>query len=196
MENLSLLKYGYLLCSKCHSEICEIKERYPILTNKKIGEHRIETSWMDDSLKFVYNKNKKIEKSMNLENNEINLFVEKLKKLNIKYENLLSCNSGKHIVGYVRDNEKYIYYGSDLTVKYPDMTYEPIINEETFINDFMDIKKKIDEINEEKKRPEFKNKIFCKLCGFNVKYDLSEFKAHLREKDHEERLKELRREFI
>ena len=195
MENLTIMKYGYLLCARCHSEICEIKEKYPLLTNKNNGEHLIESSWMNDNLKLIYNKKNKIEKSLNLDENEINKFKEKLKKENIKYENLLCCHSGRHVVGYLREKEKYIYYGSELIIKYPDLTYETI-NEKSYVNDFADIRNKIEEIMEEKQKPEFKSQIFCKLCGFYVKNNIYEFKAHLKDKEHDEKMKELRREFI
>ena len=195
MENLINTKNGYLLCSRCRSEICEIKFNYPILTNVNTGEHRIKSSWMNDNLILVYNNPKKNEK-LYLDENEIYKFVEKLKKSNIKYENLLSCGTGKHIVGYVRDNEKYIFYGSELIVKYPDLTYEKNIDKDSFSNDFFYIRNKIDEILLEKNEPEFRSKIFCKLCNFYVKKDIEEFKSHLKDKEHEEKMKELRREFI
>ena len=196
IENLCILKYGYLLCSKCFSEVCEIKKGYPIMTNKEIGEHKIESSWMNDNLKIVFNKNNKTAKGIICENSEINNFSEKLKKLDIKFENLLSCKSGKHIVGYIRDNEKYIYFGSELSVKYPDLTYEQNIKQEYFLNDFEDIREKIDNIMYGKTKPEFLKKIFCKLCDFYVKNDVSEFRNHLKDKEHEHKLQELRKEFI
>ena len=196
-ENLISMKNGYLLCAYCHSEICEITEdNYPILTNKDIGEYNIKSSWMNDNLKLVYKKNKKIDKCLNLDEEKMKKFMEILQKEKITYQNLLCCNSGKHIVGYVRDNEKYIFYGSEITVKYPDLSYEHIKNNESFMNDFIEIRKKIRIILEEKKRDDFKNNIFCKLCNFYVKNDLSEFKAHLKDKEHEEKMEELRREFI
>ena len=199
MDNLISANNGYLLCSHCHAEVCEIKFNYPVLTNVNTGEHRINTSWMNDNLKLVYNinnNNKKKNEKLNLDENEINKFVEKLKNSKIKYEDLLSCGTGKHIVGYVRDNEKYIFNGSELTVKYPDLTYQKNIDKESFSNDFFYIRNRIDEILMEKNEPEFKNKIFCKLCNFYVKKDIQEFRNHLKEKEHEEQMKELRREFI
>ena len=196
MENLIALKYGYLLCASCHSEICEIKERIPVLTNQKIGEHIIESTWMNDSLKKVYNENNKIEKSLDLDEKELRKFIEDLKESEVKYDNLLSCNSGKHVIGYMRDNNKFIYYGSNIIVKYPDLSYENIKDKDSFINDFKEERKKIFEIMEEKCKPEFKNEIFCKLCEFHIENDLSEFKCHLKTKEHEEKMKELRREFI
>ena len=40
-----------------------------------------------------------------------------------------------------------------------------------------------------------KKKIMCKLCNFNVKDDIIEFKRHLESPEHQYRLKELRKEF-
>ena len=194
MINLIDIKNGYLLCSRCLSEICDIKYKYPILTNVDTGEHKINTSWLDDNLKLVYNNPNKKEK-LELDENEIDKFVEKLKKSKIKYENLLSCGKGRHIIGCVRDKEKYIFSGSELAVKYPDLTYENI-DKDSFYNDFFYIRNKIDEILVEKNEPEFRNKIFCKLCNFYVKKDVEEFRNHLKDKVHEEKMKELRREFI
>jgi hypothetical protein len=196
MENLCILKYGYFLCSRCFSEVCEIKNGYPVLTNKEIGEHKIESSWMNDNLKTVFNKNNKLAKGIACEDGEINNFSEKLKKLDIEFDNLLSCKSGKHIVGYTRSGEKYIYYESELSAKYPDLTYEPIVSKESFVNDFEDIRTKIDNIMYGKTKPEFLKKIFCKLCDFYVKNDLNEFRNHLKDKEHEHKLQELRKEFI
>ena len=196
-ENLISMKYGYLLCSFCHSEICEIKEEgYPLLTNKTIGEYNFKYSWISNNLKVVYNKNKKFEKWVNLDEEKSTKFMQILQKEKIKYDNLLCCESGKHLVGYIQGAEKYFFYASEITVKYPDSTYEHIKTKEPFMNDFFNQRKKIHDITEDKKRDDFKNNIFCKLCSFYVKEDVSEFKEHLKDKEHEERMEELRREFI
>ena len=196
MEKLSYYKSGYLVCSDCFGEICEIKDDNLILTNSNIGEHKISFSWMNDNLKVVFDKNNQKEKNINYLESEKDKFVKNLNDFNIKYENLLTCNSGNHIVGYVRKGENYIYFGSKLSVEYPDLTFENIKDKECFMNDFKDIKNKIERIMEFKRKDEFKDQIFCKLCNFHVKNDLSEFKIHLISKDHQEKLKELRREFI
>jgi hypothetical protein len=47
-----------------------------------------------------------------------------------------------------------------------------------------------------KESDDFKKKIFCKLCEFNVKKDLKEFKEHLEDPTHIDKMKELRKEFI
>ena len=196
MEKLSYLKYGYLICGTCFTEICEVKNENLILANKEIGEYKIESTWMNDNLKPIFNKYGEIEKGINYDVNQKEQFVEKLDNLNIEYNNLLCCNSGKHVIGYMRKGDKFIYFESKLGVLYPDLDYEIIENKDCFMNDFKDIKEKIDKIMKDKETPEFMNKIFCKLCNFYVKNDLTEFKAHLKSKDHQEKLKELRREFI
>ena len=109
---------------------------------------------------------------------------------------MFTCPSSKHIIGYVRKNERFIYFGSELAVKYPDLTYEKISDKNVYLNDFNAIHQKVERILEEKKSEEFKKKIFCKLCHFNVRDNINEFREHLKDKSHEERLKELRKEFI
>ena len=47
-----------------------------------------------------------------------------------------------------------------------------------------------------KETDDFKKKIFCKLCGFEVKGELDEFKEHLDSDIHKDKMKELRKEFI
>ena len=44
-----------------------------------------------------------------------------------------------------------------------------------------------------KKTDNFKKEIFCKLCEFHVKEDLEEFKEHLDDETHKDKIKELRR---
>ena len=196
MENLAYYKCGFLVCGYCNGEICEIKDENLILTNINIGEYKIASSWKNYNLKIVFDKNNQKEKNINYNEKEKDKFVKNLNNLNIKYENLLACNSGNHIVGYVIKGEKYIYFGSKLAVKYPDLTFEIINDKECFLNDFKDIKQKVERIMEFKRKDEFKKQIFCKLCNFHIKNDMSEFKTHIISKDHQEKLKELRREFI
>ena len=83
---------------------------------------------MNDNLKVVFDKNNQKEKNINYLESEKDKFVKNLNDFNIKYENLLTCNSGNHIVGYVRKGENYIYFGSKLSVEYPDLTFEIIKN--------------------------------------------------------------------
>ena len=145
---------------------------------------------------FKKSKHKERKKAPLYDENEKNQFIKNLNQLNIIYDNLFTCPSGKHILGYARNGERFIYYGSDLTVKYPDLTYEKITDRNVFINDFESIHQKTEIILQEKNSEDFKKKIFCKLCNFNVVNDLKEFKDHLNDKLHLERLKELRKEFI
>ena len=168
------------------------------MTNSEIGEHKIVHPWFNESLKLVFKKNKIKEKRKAplYDEEEKNIFIENLNKLNITFDNLFTCPSNKHIIGYVRNGERFIYYGSDLTVKYPDLTYDKISDKNIYINDFESIHQKVELILKEKNTEDFKKKIFCKLCHFNVRNDLKEFKEHLNEKIHLERLKELRKEFI
>ena len=168
------------------------------MTNSEIGEHKIIGPWINENLKLVFKKykNKEKKKAPLYDEEEKNKFIENLKNLNITFDNLFTCPSGKHIIGYTRNGERYIYYGSDLTVKYPDLTYDKISDKNVYINNFENIHERVTKIMEEKNTDDFKKKIFCKLCHFNVKNNLREFKDHLRDKIHEERLKELRKEFI
>ena len=122
--------------------------------------------------------------------------MEDLKIKNIEFDNIFTCPSRKHIIGYSRKDERYFYYDSNLAIKYPDLTYEKIIGHDLFLNNFKDVHKKVAEIMEIKKTEDFKSKIFCKLCGFTVKNDLMEFKDHLDDNIHKDKLKELRKEFI
>ena len=67
---------------------------------------------------------------------------------------------------------------------------------DTFLNKFKDVFEKVQKIQKMKESDDFKKKIFCKLCEFNVKKDLKEFKEHLEDPTHIDKMKELRKEFI
>ena len=198
MESLAFSTEPWLVCTNCCQEISSIKTGNPLMTNSEIGEHKIIGPWINENLKLVFKKykNKEKKKAPLYDEEEKNKFIENLKNLNISFDNLFTCPSGKHIIGYTRNGERYIYYGSDLTVKYPDLTYDKISDKNVYINNFENIHERVTKIMEEKNTDDFKKKIFCKLCHFNVKNNLREFKDHLRDKIHEERLKELRKEFI
>ena len=198
MESLAFSTEPWLVCTNCCQEISSIKVGTPPMTNPEIGEHKIIGPWINENLKFIFkkNKNKEKKKTQLYDEEEKNRFLENLKNLNIKFDNLFTCPSGKHIIGYSRNGERFIYYGSDLTVKYPDLTYEKIIDKNIYITDFQSIHERVAKIMEDKDSDDFKKKIFCKLCHFTVRNNLREFKDHLRDKIHEERLKELRKEFI
>ena len=198
MDSLAFSNLPWLVCTSCCQEIVPIKKGSPLLTNPEIGEYKILHPWYGEILKLIFKKSKHKErkKAPLYDENEKNQFIKNLNQLNIIYDNLFTCPSGKHILGYARNGERFIYYGSDLTVKYPDLTYEKITDRNVFINDFESIHQKTEIILQEKNSEDFKKKIFCKLCNFNVVNDLKEFKDHLNDKLHLERLKELRKEFI
>ncbi len=196
-ESLAFNSDAWLVCSECCKEICPLRENNPVLTNEKEGDYRIFGPWLKENLKLVIPKNKNKKKKKPLyDEDEKNKFMEELKKENIEFDNLFTCPSHKHIIGYVRKDERFIYYDSKLIIKYPDLTYEKIFGHEYFLNNFKDVKKKVEEIMNVKKTDDFKKKIFCKLCGFEVKEDLSEFNDHLNSDIHKDKMKDLRKEFI
>ena len=132
---------------------------------------------------------------IDINDKKIEEFKSKLNEYNIKYDNLLCCLREQHVVGYTRNGENFIFFGSEIGVKYPDLSFELIENKESFVNDFIEYKNKLKKIIEYKNSDEFKKKIMCKLCNFNVKDDMIEFKRHLESPEHQYRLKELRKEF-
>ena len=200
MESLAFSSEPWLVCTSCCQEIVPIKKGNPLMTDPIIGEHKIFHPWYNNYLKLVSkknkNKDKERKKSPLYDEKEKKQFTDNLESKGISYDNLFTCPSGKHIIGYVRKGERFIYYGSDLTVKYPDLTYEKITDKNIYINDFENIHQRTEAILQEKNSDDFKKKIFCKLCNFNIKDDLKEFKEHLTDKLHLERLKDLRKEFI
>ena len=80
-------------------------------------------------------------------------------------------------------------------VKYPDLSFELVDKKESFVNDFVEYKMKLEKILAYRNTDEFKSKIICKLCNFCVKEDMMEFNRHLESAEHKYRLKELRKEF-
>ena len=195
-ESLAFNSEAWLVCSFCFKEICPLKEGNPMLTNPDVGEYKIYGPWLKENLKLIFGKKKKEKRKPLYDENEVKNFMEDLKIKNIEFDNIFTCPSRKHIIGYSRKDERYFYYDSNLAIKYPDLTYEKIIGHDLFLNNFKDVHKKVAEIMEIKKTEDFKNKIFCKLCGFTVKNDLIEFKDHLDDNIHKDKLKELRKEFI
>ena len=196
IHDLALTKTCYLVCSHCEGEISRLDKDVPIMTNASIGEHKVERQWINDNLKEIYKiKKSKKKKKYDIDDKKIEEFKAKLNEYNIKYDNLLCCLKEKHVVGYTRKGENYIFFGSEIGVKYPDLSFELIENKESFVNDFIEYKKKLEKINRYKNSDEFKEKIVCKLCNFNVKDDLIEFCRHLDSAEHKYRLKELRKEF-
>ena len=184
------------------------------MKNKNLGEYILEGAFIDSTLKTIEeNKDK-------LNPEDIKAFKNKLNEDNIKYTDLFCCPSGDNIIGYIKkvendgnknknnywrnrncniENEirygRYIYYRSNLLVRYPNLTFD-IISADDYNNGFRKVNEKSSEIIAEKKSKEFKKNICCKLCGFVVEKDVKEFKSHLNNKNHKERMEELKREFL
>ena len=190
IKSLAFNKEAWLCCPSCDAEICSIKEGSPKITERKnIGEHIIEGAWITSSLKSFKENKDKIKKEQEEE------FKESLKKNRINYDNLFCCPSGESIIGYIYKDKRYIFCGSKLFVKYPDLNIG-IINEEDYKNDFKNIHNKVKQILIEKETDEFKKMICCKLCGFTVEKDVKDFKTHLNKKEHKEKMEELKKEFL
>ena len=197
IERLTMRSSGSLVCDKCKVEVSQLNKDMPVMTRADIGEHKIEKSWLYDNLKEIYKikKNGSKKKRYEIDEEDINKFVKKLKENNIEYDNLCCCLNKKHVIGYSLNGENFIYFGSELGVKYADLTYEKIEKKESFLNDFDEFKKKSEKIIEYKNTNEFKKKIVCKLCNFSVQADLLEFSKHLKSNEHKILLGKLRKEF-
>ena len=202
-ESLAFNSEAWLICAECFKEICPIKEGNPILTNQNVGEYKLLGPWLKQTLKPISNQNRKKENkkkekkiSKLYDENKKKIFEEKLKEKNIQFDDLITCPTRKHIIGYMRCEERLIYCESNLMIKYPDLTYEKIIAHDVFFNNFKNVHEKVKEIMEIKTTADFKSKIFCKLCEFYIKDDLNEFKEHLEDEIHKDKMKELRKEFI
>ena len=184
---------AWLVCPNCFQDITAIKPNYPIQKNEKnkhIGEYLIQGSFINTSFK-------EIEKGKDYCNK--NQFEKKLEEVGLKngknYENLFSCPNGETIIGYIHKNERYIYMKSDLCVRYPDLNVEKV-EETEYLHKFENILKKVEQIIKYKDTDEFKRSIECKLCDFNVKAKLGEFKKHLNDKFHKQNMEELNKEFL
>ena len=196
IHKLAITKAGYLVCAYCQGEISRLDDDIPIMTNADIGEHKVEKQWVNDNLKEIYKiKKGKMKKRYDIDERKIEEFRAKLNEYKIKYDNLLCCMREQHVVGYTRNKENFIFFESELGVKYPDLTFELIENKESFVYDFIEYKNKLKKIIEYKNSDEFKKKIMCKLCDFTVKGEMIEFNRHLESPEHQYRLKELRKEF-
>ena len=182
-------KEPWLCCPGCSADICAIKFGSPKMTkNNNLGEHIIEGAWITNSFKSVK------ENKDNINNEQIEKFKEKLNKYSIKYDDLFCCPSGETVIGYMIKDERFIYFGSNLFVKYPDLSVDKIYDDD-YKNDFQKIHQKLKGILLEKENKEFKNLICCKLCGFTIKKNIREFKDHLNKKSHKEKMEELKMEF-
>ena len=197
IERLTMRSSASLVCAKCKVEVSQLNKELPLMTKKEIGEHKIEKSWLYDNLKEIYKikKNGSKKKKYEIDDEDIKKFEKKLKENNIKYDNICCCLNKKHVIGYSLNGEQFIYFGSELGVKYADLTYEKIDKKESFLNDFDEFKKKSEKIIQYKNTEEFKRKIICKLCNFSIKDDLLEFSKHLKSNEHKIKLGELRKEF-
>ena len=208
MKSLIYNKEPWLCCPKCYKDICSIKPDLPKETNKNLGEHIIEGAFMNSTLKTIRENEVKINQE------DIKSFQNKLKQDNIKYIDLFCCPSGDNIIGYTKiienennnrrnyndtENEinygRYIFYRSDLYVKYPNLAIEKVY-ENDYKDGFKKILEKSRKILIEKESREFKKKICCKLCGFVVEKDFKEFKNHLNTRIHRERMEDLKKEFL
>ena len=190
IKSLAFNNEAWLCCCCCLSEICAIKQGSPKMTEKKnIGEHIIEGAWITSSLKSVTENKDKIK------GEQIEKFKEKLNQNNINYSDLFCCPKGETVIGYITKDERYIYYGSKLFVKYPDLNVECVF-EEDYKNDFIQIHKKVEKILMEKEKKDFKKMICCKLCDFTVERNIRQFNQHILKKCHRERMEELKKEFL
>ena len=205
MKSLIYSKEAWLCCPKCFKDICSIKPDLPRETNRSIGEHIIEGAFINSTLKSIQENKDKINKE------DIENFQKNLKENHIKYEDLFCCPSGDNIIGYFkktynknnnnynRNNEikyeRYIYYKSNLYVKYPDLNIDKVDKEE-YKDGFRKINQKVKQIMIYKESEEFKRQICCKLCGFMVEKKTTEFKNHLNSKMHREKMEELKKEFL
>ena len=190
MKSLISNTEAWLCCPNCFQDICSIKENSPKPKNINIGEYIIQGSFISTSFKTI-------EEGKNYRNKES--FEKKLKEFGLKkgihYDNLFCCTKEETIIGYIYKEEKYIFSGSELCVRYPNLKIEKV-EEKEFKNNFENIKKKVEEIIKFKETDEFKQSIKCKLCDFTVEKKLSEFKRHLNDKFHKENMEELKKDFL
>ena len=177
----------------------------PRETNRSIGEHIIEGAFINTTLRSYQENKDKLDKE------DIENFQKNLKENHIKYEDLFCCPSGDNIIGYIKKSsnrnnnnynlnndfkyERYIYYKSNLCVKYPDLHIETVGKEE-YKDGFRKINQKVKQIVNYKESDDFKKQICCKLCGFIVEKKITEFKTHLNSKPHKEKMEELKKEFL
>ena len=192
MKKLAYAKEAWLIC-ECNDyncDICIINQELPKIIKKYgyIGVHKIDGSNITSFKPLKENKEE-------IDEEKINQFKEDLKRNSIEYDDLLCCRSGTNIIGYVKNNEKYIYYESNLFVRYPNLEIEKVKKYE-YVNDFKNIKQIVEKIMNEKKSEEFKNKIFCRLCKFKIEKDLNEFSEHLNSEEHKSNMLELKKEFL
>ena len=190
MKSLISSTDAWLCCPNCLKDICCVKDNYPKSTNINIGEYLIQGSFIKSELKII-EKNKDYR---NKESFEKNLKLSGLIP-RVQYDNLFSCPGGETILGYVLKGERYIYYKSELCVRYPNLKVERV-NETDFMNKFQNINNKVKDIMKWKESDEFKKNLGCKLCEFTVEKKVNEFKKHLNDKFHKQFMEELKEEFL
>ena len=189
-KSLIFNKEAWLCCPECLSDICSIKQDTPRMTDSRVGEYILQFSFISSTLK-TFEENKDIIKIEQKEK-----FEKNLRDNFIKYDKLFCCPSGETIIGYIRKNERYIYCGSNLNVRYPNLENNiEFIYEDEYKTRFSSIKEKVKKILKEKETEDFKKLICCKLCGFTVDKNVEEFKVHLTTKNHKAKMEELRKEF-
>ena len=190
MKSLISNTEAWLCCPNCFQDICAIKQNTPKQTNANIGEYIIQGSFINNSFKLI-------EEGKNYKNKE--LMEKNLEEIGFKkgknYENLFCCPKEETVIGYVHKNERFIFSKSKLCVRYPNLKMKKV-EEEDFMNNFEDIKKKVEEIIKWKESDEFKKSLECRLCDFTVDKKIGEFKKHLHEKFHKKNMEELKKEFL
>ena len=181
---------AWLVCPNCFQDISAIKLNYPKQSNKNIGEHLIQGSFINTSFKLIEQEKNYINKEQ-FEKNMEQIGLKKGKN----YENLFCCPNGETIIGYIHNKERYINMKSGLCVRYPDLKVETL-DEKEYLNNFENVLKKVEQIMKWKESDDFKKTIECKLCDFTVEKKLSEFKKHLHDKFHKSNMEELKKEFL
>ena len=190
MKSLISNTEAWLCCPNCFQDICAIKQNTPRQTNANIGEYIIQGSFINNSFKLI-------EEGKNYKNKEA--FEKKLEEINFKkgknYENLFCCPKEETVIGYVHKDERFIFSKCELCVRYPNLKVEKV-EERDFMNNFENIKKKVEEIIKWKESDDFKKSLQCKLCDFVVDKKISEFKKHLHDKFHKKNMEDLKKEFL
>ena len=190
MKSLISNTEAWLCCPNCFQDICAIKQNTPRQTNANIGEYIIQGSFINNSFKLI-------EEGKNYKNKET--FEKKLEEINFKkgknYDNLFCCPKEETVIGYVHKDERFIFSKCELCVRYPNLKVEKV-EERDFMNNFENIKKKVEEIIKWKESDDFKKSLQCKLCDFTVDKKISEFKKHLHDKFHKKNMEDLKKEFL
>ena len=196
IKTLILNDNAYIICSNCGKEVSKLDDNNPECNDISYGEYKIKKIWMFNNILnlYSYKGNVKIKK-YNINDDEINIFERALSWNRIKYDNLLCCGSGKHLIGYTRNGDNFINYLSKLSILYPDKTIEEINNHDAYFNNFASSKKILCKILKNKNSEIFKSKLYCKLCNFRVTENINEFISHINSDSHKISLSDLKNEF-